>query len=452
VHYILEGENLKEHHPATGEGGLPACCPPLEKDDCCDTLEYRYRLTHRTLVRVGERSVVVPVEVTTHVRLDRCPGPLLLGDPIYSTTLLPGEQVRLFSSDRNTRFSFDSETKLSYRHAQASEEQFYMASMDRYMSDLTATDKGSANANSGGEWKFHGEATGSLGFFSASADADANGSYSAHSHSDFTRELSRHASSSHNRAQAATRSASSIQIGEVSTRTHIEGESEDHFESSSRVFRNPNKCHAVTFVFYRINKRQTLKFTLVGIHRRVIDAAGNSRVSNRAFQPNGELSVIPDAVRAADSARLEVEARARQAVAAQAASENTDFPAGRTAVFANAVAAFPAEPLSRQIREQALKQVDEELVEAGLLDAVGGEVSDRYKAEISFERCLTLPTGGVIVKGCYDECDICEPALMKEIELDLERKRLQNELLKRQIELLDKAQEYRCCPAAATEE
>jgi hypothetical protein len=37
--------------------------------------------------------------------------------------------------------------------------------------------------------------------------------------------------------------------------------------------------------------------------------------------------------------------------------------------------------------------------------------------------------------------------LMKGIELDLEHKRLQNELLKKQIDLLEKSQEYRCCPA-----
>ena len=31
--------------------------------------------------------------------------------------------------------------------------------------------------------------------------------------------------------------------------------------------------------------------------------------------------------------------------------------------------------------------------------------------------------------------------------LDLERKALENELLKKQIALLEKSQEYRCCPA-----
>jgi len=51
-----------------------------------------------------------------------------------------------------------------------------------------------------------------------------------------------------------------------------------------------------------------------------------------------------------------------------------------------------------------------------------------------------------MVKGCMDECDICEPEVQRAIELDLQNKHLQNELLKKQIELLDKSQEYRCCP------
>ena len=52
----------------------------------------------------------------------------------------------------------------------------------------------------------------------------------------------------------------------------------------------------------------------------------------------------------------------------------------------------------------------------------------------------------MIVKGCLDECDVCEPSLDREIKLGLDRKHLENELLKRQIELLEKSQEYRCCP------
>lgn len=65
------------------------------------------------------------VEVTLHFRLTRCPGPLALGDLVYDTTVLPGETVRLFTSDRHTRFTFDSESKLAYRHETTSEEAYF---------------------------------------------------------------------------------------------------------------------------------------------------------------------------------------------------------------------------------------------------------------------------------------------------------------------------------------
>jgi hypothetical protein len=50
-----------------------------------------------------------------------------------------------------------------------------------------------------------------------------------------------------------------------------------------------------------------------------------------------------------------------------------------------------------------------------------------------------------------DDCDICEPELQQQIALDLVRKDLENQLLKKQIDLLEKSQEYRCCPADETE-
>ncbi len=55
------------------------------------------------------------------------------------------------------------------------------------------------------------------------------------------------------------------------------------------------------------------------------------------------------------------------------------------------------------------------------------------------------------MKGCLDTCNLREPALQKKIHLELERMDLDNQLLKRQIELLDKAHEYRCCPEGTAE-
>ena len=80
-----------------------------------------------------------------------------------------------------------------------------------------------------------------------------------------------------------------------------------------------------------------------------------------------------------------------------------------------------------------------------MLDPKTGEVSQEAKRLYGWERTIVLPTPGVMVKGCLDECEVCEPSLDRAIELDLERKQLENELLKKKIELLEKSREYRCC-------
>lgn len=119
-----------------------------------------------------------------------------------------------------------------------------------------------------------------------------------------------------------------------------------------------------------------------------------------------------------------------------------NFSAGSFAAAASVI----AEPITRAVRDAALAAVDKELVGEGLITAAGGTVSPGAKKLFGWERQIAVPTAGVIVKGCLDECDVCEPSLDREIQLELERKQLENELLKKQIDLLDKSQEYRCCP------
>lgn len=423
------------------------CCPELPRDKVCDVLDFHYRLTHNTTVVTGGRRVLV--EVLIHARFERCPGPMTLGDLLYSTTLLPGEKIRLFTSDRRSRFSFDSASKVSYRHEQTSEERYYMSSVHDFMSDVSVRDSGSASSSSRGSAKGHAEASGAIESIFAGPSVDVSGSYDASSTSSFLHELSQHASSSDRRAEMGTRAASSQSIGEVSSRTHTEGESEDQFESSSREFSNPNKCHAVTFYFYQVNKTQTVRFKIVAIQRRVIDPAADTRVTNNPFRADGDVSVIPNAVLATDSNRLNIEQigraselakqRAQASSLAASGGSNPNLASGRTATVEVA-------PIPEQIKAKALAQVDQALVKQGLLDRQG-KVPERLVTELSFERVSSLPTPGMIVKGCLDECDICEPSLDRSIELDLERKQLENELLKKQIDLLEKSQQYRCCPA-----
>src|SRR5438093_6329989 len=153
------------------------CCPEFDKCPPCDVLYMRRRLTFPTAVRT-QSGQPVPVEFILHTRFSRCSGPLALGDIVYTTTLLPGERVRLATTDRRSRFSFDSESNLSYRSEQMSEEQYRMSALRTLMADENSVDSASDKTKEEGKWDFHGDASGGLGFFSVNADTNANGSHS----------------------------------------------------------------------------------------------------------------------------------------------------------------------------------------------------------------------------------------------------------------------------------
>jgi hypothetical protein len=420
------------------------CCPELAECAVCDVLDFGFRLPFRPVVGAAAQRQAIAVEVTLRFRLTRCAGPLSLGDILYSTTLLPGEEVRLFTSDRHSRFSFDSETHLAYRHQTTSEESFYMAGMANAVNNI------SVNENAAATSSFHSSSIGGggglgidLGFLSLGGSVSGS-SHDARSASSFAQHLSQHADSSSRHVEVGARAASSTAVGEVATRAHSEGESEDHFESASRVFENPNHCHALTFLFYKLNKCQTIRWELIGIDRRVDDPAAPTGVVQNNPAADSKVSVLPDAVLATSQRRFEVERQADALATERFASTAalSVAAAGRQGLFGAAA----AEALAATARDGALKSVDEQLVKEGLLDKVGGEVSEQARAQFGWERQIALPTAGVIVKACLDDCEACEPARRREVELDLPRRALENALLKRQIELLDKAQEYRCCP------
>jgi hypothetical protein len=422
------------------------CCPRLEPCETCDELDIRYRVPFRRTIRVQDQPQTVTVMVTLHFRFKRCTGPLTLGDLLYTTTLLPGEQVRLFTSDRHSRFTFDASSQLSYRHHNSSEESFYTAGMAHAMSDLNIvenenrTSSYSESSVSGG-----GSAGIDLGIVEIGGGVSGS-SFDASSTATLARSLSQHAESSSRHVEVGVRAASSTSVGEVSKREHAQGTSEDHFESASRVFKNPNKCRAITFLFHRIDKCQEISFTLVAVDRQVVDQGAPTHVGLNPRLRTGGVTAIPNAVLATQADRLEVERRARTSALEVAGNQLT---AGNP-VRALAFAAQAASPLSAAVRKAALADVDKELVEEKLIDK-NGDVTDDAKKRFGWARHVALPTPGVLVRGCLDQCMVCEPELSREIELDLERKHLENELLKRRIELLDKEQEYRCCPADSEE-
>ncbi len=431
----------KEREALMKVEGIP-CCPELAPGPVCDVLDFRYRLP---FFRKDAR-----VDVILHFRLERCSGELGLGDLAYSTTLFPGEKVRLFTSDRHSRWSYDSATQLAYRHETTSEESFYTWGMARAMSDLSISESGSASSSYEEDWASGGggASVDLLGIIEIGGGG-SGGSFDAQSTSQFARNLTQHAQSSSSYVAAGVRAKSSTAVGEVQQRTHAEGESESHFESSSRVFGNPNRCHAVTYFFYKVNKLQVVRFRLVAVQRVVSDPAAPT-TPDRKITPNfnGRVAVMPQAVLATSKDRLEVERIARQAALER--ERGTIGLAGAEAAFSNIRlrATTPrTDPLPINIRNAAVEAVDAELAKEGIIDKETGRPTEKIIRELSWERKEWLPTPGILVKGCLDECDTCEPALQKQIGLELEHQKLQNQLLSRQIELLDKAQEYRCCPA-----
>lgn len=432
------------------------CCPEITRKPCCESLRISYRLTNRQLD--------VPVEIVIVAELERCPGPLSLGDVVYSTTLLPGEKVRLYTSTRNNRFTYDAESEVSYRHEQSSEETYYMRSMDRYMSDLTVTDSGSASSSSHSDFETDVDGSYASIGFAGGGSVNVEGDFNSRATSSFLRQLSSHARSSHDRSVQATRAANSVQMGEVQSRSHAEGESESAYEASTRTFENRNQCHAVTYFAYQLVKKQTLRFRIVSVLRRVVDAAASSAVEARPVRPATGIKVLPNGVLATKTARVEVEAAGRTAAAAQRAnfvsgvgsfglSSGVGGLAGLTAVATPFRLATNVQPVPPAVQDKVLKQVDDDLVKEGILARAGSdEVGAKLAAELNFERTYCLPTQGIVVKGCLDRCNTCEESRQKSIALDLVRKDLENQLLAKQIALLEKSQEYRCCPGEAEPE
>jgi hypothetical protein len=422
------------------------CCPTLAVKPVCDVLDLRYSLPSSVAVK----DKIVPVQIIFHFRLERCSLGIVLGDLAYTTTLLPGEQVRMFSSDRHTSWSYDSASAQSWRNQTTSEESFLTWGIAAAVSDLTISESGHESSSSSESWAQGGGSAGiDLGIISIGGGG-GGGSYDASAAHDFSRSLSRHASAVAAQVAAGVRASSSTQVGEVQQRTHAQGESDERTESSSRVFSNPNKCHAVTYLFYKLMKLQKIKFTLLAIERVVNDPLTPSLVDKRpAPEPAGMVKVRPQEILASQANRLDIERMARtSAQERQNASKATGAMLSAQMLYKAGVA--PA--IGMDLRAAAMAQAAKNLAAAGLVDEKTGKAKEAVIAELSWERDELLPTPGFIVKGCLDDCCTCEKELQKSIDLDLQRKELENQLLQRQIDLLENSQEYRCCPAGQEED
>ena len=198
-----------------------------------------------------------------------------------------------------------------------------------------------------------------------------------------------------------------------------------------------------------------MKFELVSIERRVLDPVAPMPVPSNPFRLTGMVATVPQDVPATSSKLLEYQDIALKSVQANMLVGSAALSSPLHARLAT-LAAQPAimsalelgtqQPITDEVRQRAVAEVDTQLVKQGLIDKVGGSVTQKTQVELSYEHEVSIPTAGVIVKSCLDDCNICETEQQKKLKLELEHMDLENKLLARQIELLDKSQEYRCCP------
>src|ERR1051325_52552 len=195
----LGGESMAttSEAPASSSTTLASlpCCPDMTPDDTCDVLDFHYRLNYPVTLQEAGALARIPVEVKLHFRLTRCPGPFVLGNLLYTNTLLPGEKVKLFTSDRRTKFTFDSTSNVSYRNTQTSEESFYMHQMSDMLLDTSSRDSGNSSNQSKAHVDGHGDA--GVDVLGLGGSANMTGNFDSNSVSTFLNQHSSHAQSSH---------------------------------------------------------------------------------------------------------------------------------------------------------------------------------------------------------------------------------------------------------------
>lgn len=161
------------------------CCPELVDTECTDKLRFRYRLPFNP--QINRQSI--PVDVTLVFEYERCSCGTTPGDLQHTFSLLPRESVRLFTTDKSSRWSFDKETSLSYRHERTSSESHLAFGFSRAVSDLDIAESSSSDSSFDESWaEGGGGASLNLGIISIGGGG-GGGSYSASSSRDFAHNL-----------------------------------------------------------------------------------------------------------------------------------------------------------------------------------------------------------------------------------------------------------------------
>jgi hypothetical protein len=413
------------------------CCPVLTRCQPVHEIRPAYRMIHT--VPGADGQTPIRVEASWHLTLTNATGPTMLGPVVKTVTLLPGQTVRLSIQDRASKFSYDTESDRVHRETHTSSTSYYNAGMASAFSSLTSVSSGrEASTHHDSSLSGSGGAGIDLGFFEIGGSVGGS-SHDSSSTSSFLASLSRVSRSQSSHVEMGTQSAYSTSVGYVSTRTHAEGQSEEHSEAATHFYRNENRCHAVNHRFHQLVEEHTITLTVDEVVLRVIDSAAATGAVPVVRHPLTGLSPKPEAVSVLSPKLVAVEAAAREAALARSSSRGPGVGVSESATLAAS--------LTPEERDAALKAVTADLVKAGLITA-DGKATARAQRLYGWTHTICLPLDGVHVMSCLSDCDVCEPELKKKIDLELERMALENAHLARETELMDQDLDHqpRCCP------
>jgi hypothetical protein len=398
-------------------------CPPRkwERDNICDISILTYRFT----LRIGD----IPVECVSRYRVERCTEDYVLSDLLHSTTLFPGEEVYMSVRNRHSVSRFTEDNSYSASQVSRSSDRIWMETFKNLATDFDQSTSSTLKTSAHSEFS-QGSVGGSGGINIGIANIGASGSYTsgsfdANSSREFVSELHNHLQSTFHQTNQVTRDSSSVSLTEVNSHREVTSEQNDELKVSTRRFKNINSCHTMTHYFYQIAKRQRVKIELIERSCRAVNDQANTAVSMKP---------------------LNLSLASNQFIPAEAKLSSSDGPQ-----FLAAAATFSANALTRdQLTLQNINRLSfAAFDEAANARAAAVAKADALVADLPgfepFERVSIIPTEALYVESELGDCALCEPFVLAQHELELERMALENRKLRREIELLEQYKDYRCC-------
>lgn len=256
----------------------PEPVPWLSRDTCMSFYESRIFDVQRFQIRVTYEHCLK--------LLGRQQGPLL-----YTQTLLPGEQVKLFYFDRYRRTRQDTQrlsVHSSFRQTLSALSQSRRATSSSAYTDILAKTRSQTDTSlsvGGGLAGFFGAPSGGIDTSNTAETTIATGASASAASETFVQFAMT--------ASQAMESERSIVISTF--------EEAEHQQTTQRTFRNDNQCHSVTYYIRRVNELYESTTRVVSIEWRLGDTPFRS--TKDVAGVNNDLSrVLHDALRDAPRA------------------------------------------------------------------------------------------------------------------------------------------------------